>query len=123
MDDLPEDTGRAQGAQSVVADEFNCLSPYSDASPEDCSELRFMVADGEELLRAFKPPSLRNAAGRAPYMHAGQFTTLEDVLAHYNSAPTAPAGHTEIEPLGLSDRQLGYIIAFLKTLDGEITAP
>ncbi|MBI5842273.1 MAG: hypothetical protein HZB19_19475 [Chloroflexi bacterium] len=123
VDGLPEDTGRAQGAQSVLTDEFNCLSPYSDASPEDCSELRFMVADGEELLRAFKPPSLRNVAGRAPYMHAGQFTTLEDVLAHYNSAPTAPAGHTEIEPLGLSDRQLGYIIAFLKTLDGEITAP
>jgi hypothetical protein len=35
-------------------------------------------------------------------MHAGQFSTLTAVIEHYNRAPAAPGGHTELEPLGLS---------------------
>ncbi|MBI3152866.1 MAG: methylamine utilization protein [Chloroflexi bacterium] len=116
IENLPEDTGRTLGAPQVLADEFNCLSKYSDASPEDCSELKFMLSEGEALMRAFKPPSLRDVALRAPYMHAGQFTTLEGVLNHYNEAPAAPMGHTELEQLFLSEEQLKQIIAFLKTL-------
>jgi cytochrome c peroxidase len=119
---LPEDTGRAMGAQQVQTDEFNCLSEYSDAQPEACSELRFMTAESEELVRAFKPPSLRNVAERAPYMHAGQIATLEAVLMHYNRAPVAPAGHSELEPLNLSDKEISQLMAFLKTLDGPIAA-
>jgi cytochrome c peroxidase len=53
-------------------------------------------------------------------MHAGQFATLEDVLQHYNTAPVAPAGNSELEPLNLSERQLGQIIAFLKTLSAPL---
>jgi cytochrome c peroxidase len=121
---LPEDTGRALGAKQVLADEFNCLSPYSDAGPDDCAELRYMVSEGEDLLRQFKPPSLRNVAGRPPYMHAGQFATLEEVLAHYNRAPAAPAGHTEIKPLDLTEAELRQIIAFLHALNSPVkTAP
>jgi cytochrome c peroxidase len=55
-------------------------------------------------------------------MHAGQFITLEEVLNHYNTAPEAPAGHSELEPLNLSDTQLAQIIAFLKTLDSSINS-
>ena len=44
------------------------------------------------LDRAYKVPSLRNVAERAPYMHAGQFATLADVLDHYNRAPAAVTG-------------------------------
>ncbi|MDP1547333.1 MAG: cytochrome c peroxidase [Anaerolineales bacterium] len=113
---LPEDTGRARGAQQVLTDEFNCLSQYSDASPEDCNELRFMLAEGEELERAFKTPSLRDVAERAPFMHAGQFWTLEEVLNHYHFAPAAPGGHSELEMLHLNRSQQAQIIAFLKTL-------
>ena len=119
---LPEDTGRAQGAQQVQADEFNCLSSYSDAQPDQCSELNFMVIDEHQQERQFKPPSLRNVFNRGPFMDAGQFATLEEVLNHYNTAPEAPAGHSELEPLNLSDTQLAQIIAFLKTLDSAINA-
>jgi len=119
---LPEDTGRAKGAEKVVADEFNCLSPYSDAQPDQCSELNFLVLDEHQQERQFKPPSLRNVFGRGPFMHAGQFATLEEVLNHYNTAPAAPAGHSELEPLNLSDEQLAQIIAFLKTLDSPVNA-
>lgn len=113
---LPEDRGRATGATQVLADEFNCLSVYSDASPEQCAELRFMLSEGEQLVRAFKPPSLRGVADRPPYMHAGQFATLSAVLAHYNTAPTAPAGHSELEPLHLTPTELEQLLAFLLTL-------
>jgi cytochrome c peroxidase len=108
----------------VQNDEFNCLSIYSDAKPDDCAELRYMVADGEDLIRSFKPPTLRDVAERAPYMNAGQFETLADVLKHYNSAPEAPAGHSEIHPLNLSETETSQLIAFLKTLSGPLaTSP
>ena len=119
---LPEDYGRAAGAQQVIADEFNCLSIYSDAQPEQCSEVNFLVLDEHQQERQFKPPSLRNVTERGPFMHAGQFSTLEEVLNHYNTAPEAPAGHSELEPLNLSEKQIAQIIAFLKTLDGPINA-
>jgi cytochrome c peroxidase len=119
---LPDDYGRSKGAQQVLADEFNCLSQYSDAGEGGCSELVYMVAEGHELERQFKPPSLRNVAERGPFMHAGQFATLQEVLNHYNTAPEAPLGHSELEPLNLNEEQIAQIIAFLKTLDGPINA-
>jgi cytochrome c peroxidase len=119
---LPEDVGRAKGAQQVLQDEYNCLSVYSDARPDQCSELNFLVADGNNLIHQFKPPSLRNVAERGPYTNAGQFTTLEEVLNHYNTAPVAPIGHSELEPLHLSEKQIEQIIAFLKTLDSPVNA-
>ena len=122
VDELPEDTGRSLGAQQVLADEFNCLSVYSDAQPDECAELDFLVRDEHQQERQYKPPSLRNVAQRGPFMHAGQFATLEAVLNHYNTAPEAPAGHSELEPLNLTEEQKSQIIAFLKTLDGPINA-
>lgn len=119
---LPEDDGRATGTRQVLTDEFNCLSPYSDAKEGDCAELTYMVIDGHDLERQFKPPSLRNVAARGPFMHAGQFETLEGVLNHYNTAPEAPMGHSELEPLGLNEKQIAQIIAFLKTLDSPVDA-
>jgi cytochrome c peroxidase len=105
-DGLPVDAGRAEGAKKVIADEFNCLGPYSDARPEDCGPLRFIKAEGHELEGSFKTPSLRDVAERAPFMHAGQFETLREVLDHYNQAPEAPIGHSELEVLNLSDQDL-----------------
>jgi cytochrome c peroxidase len=119
---LPDDHGRAKGVQQVMADEFNCLSLYSDADESECSELKYMVSEGHQLERQFKPPSLRNVAARGPYMHAGQFATLEEVLNHYNTAPEAPAGHSELEPLNLNEKQIAQIISFLKTLDSPVNA-
>ena len=117
------DHGRMTGARAVIADEFNCRSKWSDAKPEQCAELDFIVSDAPELERAFKVPSLRNVAERAPYMHAGQFATLDDVVAHYNNAPAAPAGQSELKPLKLNAVELRQLTAFLRTLSGGIDAP
>ena len=116
---LEADTGRAGGVSLAQNDEFNCLSRYSDAPAEACTALKELETESFGLERAFKVPSLRNVAGRAPYMHAGQFGTLREVLEHYNRAPEAPAGFTELRPLGLSDGELGQLEAFLNTLSSE----
>jgi cytochrome c peroxidase len=76
---------------------------------------------GEHTLdRAYKVPSLRNVAERAPYMNAGQFATLADVLDHYNRAPAAATGHSELRPLRLKARELRQLEAFLRTLSGPV---
>jgi cytochrome c peroxidase len=110
------DSGRAVGVRQVQAGEFNCLSKYSDARPEQCSELRFTVTEGDELMRAYKTPSLRNIAERAPFMHAGQVATLGDVIAHYTRAPKAPLGKTELRRLSISSEERRQLEAFLRTL-------
>lgn len=120
---LAADQGRLAGADAVLRDEFNCRSRWSDARPAQCAELEFMVTGSHTLQRAFKVPSLRNVAERAPYMHAGQLAKLRDVLDHYNRAPAAPAGHSELKPLRLTASELGQLEAFLRTLSGGTTAP
>jgi cytochrome c peroxidase len=120
---LPVDSGRAIGVRQAISGEFSCTSRYSDAKPEDCQELRFAVTEGDELVRAYKTPSLRNVADRAPYMHAGQILTLAAVLRHYDDAPRAPFGHSELKPLGLSTKELRQLEAFLRTLSGPLSAP
>ncbi|MBD9355170.1 hypothetical protein IE877_04630 [Methylomonas sp. EbA] len=120
---LPRDLGRLAGAEQVVADEFNCLGPYSDANPEQCRELNFINKSDPRLLRAYKPPSLRNVAERPPYMHAGQFPSLQAVIGHYSRAPAAPEGRSEIKPLHLNGAEIRQLIAFLKTLSGAILSP
>ena len=119
---LPTDAGRLSGARKVLQDEFNCLGRYSDAKPQQCGEIRFLAGDGESQLRQFRVPSLRNVAQRAPYMHAGQFATLKEVLQHYNRAPAAPQGHSELKPLGLNDAEIEQLQAFLGALGGPVNA-
>ena len=118
-----KDDGRASAILAVKQDEFNCLSKYSDATSNDCAELRFIQSDTHLLERAFKVPSLRNVASRAPYMHAGQLQTLAEVLQHYSYAPVAPSGHSEIKALHLNVKEREALIAFLTALDAPIIAP
>jgi cytochrome c peroxidase len=112
----PPDLGRETAVVEVLADPFNCLGRFRDGSDEACGELRHMVREGPELRRAYKTPSLRGVAGRPPYMHAGQFETLEEVVDHYAAAPQPPEGTSELQPLRLSDREKAALVAFLRTL-------
>ncbi|MER9170883.1 c-type cytochrome [Mesorhizobium australicum] len=114
--DLPADRGRVDAVAQVEADPFNCFGAYRDGEASACGELRFMVKDAPELVRAYKTPSLRGAATRPPYMHAGQFSSLNEVVAHYAKAGPSVEGTSEIHPLELSDRERAALVAFLKTL-------
>lgn len=122
------DGGRRLAVEKVRDDEFNCLGRYSDAKGDVCQELKFIASDDPGLEGAFKTPSLRNVANRAPYMHAGQLATLEDVVAHYVRSPRAAIGHSELahggggharrEPIRLTDQEARDLVQFLRTLSG-----
>ncbi|MEI8155393.1 MAG: cytochrome c peroxidase [Burkholderiales bacterium] len=125
-DTTKPDSGRSAAIAKVQGDEFNCLGSFSDAKASQCQELRFLTTDDPLLVGAFKTPSLRDVALRPPYMHAGQFTSLEEVIAHYVHAPSAVVGHTELahggpghterKPIRLSDQEIKALAAFLGTL-------
>lgn len=117
-----EDLGRLDAIEQVLQDEFNCRSAYSDAGQDGCASLDFMLTEGP-FLRAFKTPSLRDVVARPPYMHAGQLSTLESVLDHYNRAPRAPLGRSELVRLRLTAAEQRQLVAFLGTLDGGVAAP
>jgi cytochrome c peroxidase len=127
------DRGRAAATAEVRHDEFNCLGRFSDAPPQACQELRFMVGDDPALEGAFKTPSLRNVALRAPYMHAGQFASLEEAVTHYARSPAATVGHSELAHEGaghgerkrirLSDSDVRDLAAFLRTLSDAVAEP
>ena len=113
--------GRINAVQAVLGDPFNCLGDFSDIHPRECIELRFIRA-GDNLVGAHKTPSLRNTAKTAPYMHAGQLATLEDVIDHYDDAPAAMVGHNEAKALSLRDKEERQLEAFLHTLTGPVAA-
>ncbi|SFV52194.1 Cytochrome c551 peroxidase [hydrothermal vent metagenome] len=72
---------------------------------------RYEITHKEEDKYYFKVPSLRNIEQTAPYLHDGRFKHLKDVIifmSHYQLAQT------------ITDDEIEKIIAFLKTLTGEI---
>ena len=115
------DYGRFLGIQAALIDPFNCLGAFSDASAEQCGELRFLTKthlEGET--GKFKTPTLRGLPHTGPYMHDGRFATLEAVVEHYRNLPAA--GQREITPLDLSDTESRALAAFLGSLDGGTQA-
>lgn len=117
----------------LLKDEFNCLGPYSDAKPGQCGELQFLSASDASQLAAFRTPGLRNVAARPPYMHAGQFASLEQVVQHYAASPKAVLGHSELalpgdrhaerQPIRLSADEVRDLAVFLGTLTGPVHQP
>jgi cytochrome c peroxidase len=73
-------------------------------------------------------PTLRNIALTAPYMHAGQLNTLEEVLDHYNHPNLFSRPNVDLlikegtnirfgnKSLGLTTKEKSDIVAFLRTL-------
>jgi len=133
LDPAAPDRGRADGVKKLLRDEFNCLGRYSDARPDECGELQFVAADDPGLVGAFRTPSLRNVAARPPYMHAGQFATLAQVVEHYARSPKAAVGRSVLAQPGerrggrqairLSANDAQDLAAFLGALTGPVRQP
>jgi cytochrome c peroxidase len=84
----------------------------------DMSELgRFVVTQNRADIGAFRTSQVRNVGVTAPYMHDGSLSTLWDVVDHYNKGgepnPYLDGG---IEPLALTEQEVGQLVAFLFTL-------
>ncbi|UCS95815.1 c-type cytochrome [Echinicola marina] len=79
---------------------------------------RYRISFDKKDKGAFKTPSLRNIALTAPYMHDGRFSSLEEVLDHYEhgikvNESLAPELKTGIR---LSANERAELLAFLETL-------
>ncbi len=68
----------------------------------------------------YRTPTLRNVALTAPYMHDGSLSTLRDVVLFYNrgGVPNVVLDPL-ITPLGLNDREIDDLLAFLQSLTGS----
>ena len=75
----------------------------------------------EVMQHAFKTPTLRNVALRAPYMHDGSRATLANVVEHYNKGGEAnrPSLSDAIKPLRLSSVERQDLVNFLQALTSE----
>jgi cytochrome c peroxidase len=79
-----------------------------------------LFANSVMLQYAFKTPTLRDVARRAPYMHDGSVPTLDAVIDLYDRGGIdRPSRSPEIHPLGLTNTEKADLIAFLQTLTGE----
>jgi cytochrome c peroxidase len=73
-----------------------------------------------KLRHAFKVPTLRDVARRAPYMHDGSLPTLEAVVDAYDTGGINRPSRSElIHPLGLSTAEKRDLIVFLNTLTSD----
>ena len=69
----------------------------------------------------FKTPTLREVARTAPYMHDGSVATLEDVVNFYDGGGRPnPSLDPEIRPLRLTSTERSQLVAFLRSLSGEV---
>lgn len=77
----------------------------------------------------FRPPSLRNVALTAPFMHDGSIATLREVVQHYvaggrniTSGPNAGDGRLSplksglVRPFAATDAEIDAVVAFLESL-------
>jgi len=118
--ELRRDSGRHSGIEKLLADPFNGAGPHSDDPATGRARLEFL-GTRSDLIGQFKTPSLRNVAVTPPYMHAGQFATLRDVLRHYSTFENAfdhTPGHFErmLAPLNLTEEETLDLQAFLESL-------
>jgi len=105
--------------------------------PEPQEKIRNILCEDEQpcsasqsdlLNRAiarFKTPGLRDLGHSAPFMHNGQFDTLDDVLAFYREmadlarAGTLRNGATQLQGIALLDNDVTSLVAFLNSLNED----
>ena len=99
--------------------DYSYRSNGLDAHSED--EGRKGVTTKAEDQGLFRVPSLRNVALTSPYMHDGRFTTLEQVLDHYDHGVVASAALDPLLAKGitLNAQQRRELLSFLSTLSDK----
>lgn len=92
----------------------------------------FEVTGDPQDMGKFKPPSLRNVAVTAPYMHDGSIATLEDVVDHYaaggrnvTEGPWVGDGRTNpnkslfVSGFEITGEEKADLVAFLESLTDD----
>lgn len=103
--------------QYVEVDQ-SIIDAVSEPRPADLG--RYEVTQNPQDRWKYKTPTLRNIELTAPYMHDGRFSTLEQVVRFYNNGGVANSLLSPlITPLGLDDKEVTALVAFLRALTGD----
>ena len=123
-DESGADCAHCHGGINFENDQYMNNGLDTDA---DFTDIGREEVTGLESDRAkFKVPSLRNVAVTPPYMHDGRFSTLEEVVAHYNSGIQSSSTvdpailNTQSTGLLLTEQDKIDLINFLKTFTDEV---
>ena len=93
---------------------------FHDIGTTTTDQGRGKAAKDETLNFAFKTPTLRSVALRAPYMHNASLATLDDVMRHYEKGGIdRPSRSPLLVPIQLSDAERHDLVVFMNTLTGE----
>ena len=105
------------------------LSPQTKIKAILCDDAQpCLLADTILLDRAiarFKTPGLRDLSHSAPYMHNGQFGTLDNIIGFYRGvsvqarAGTLRNGATQLQGIALTAGDTTSLVAFLKSLNED----
>lgn len=120
-DNIPTtDEGRYSAVPRLLANVFNSVGPFSD--DPHTGKLDGLVQD-EAQKGQFRTKLLRHIAETGPYMHTGQYATLEAVVDFYNRGGDNE-GYSGTQdpwmlPLYLSTEERADLVEFLKTLTGD----
>ena len=104
--------------------------------PAPHTKIRAILCDGQvpcpsdavlldRAIARFKTPGLRDLSHSAPYMHNGQFNTLNDIITFYRDtstlarAGTLRNGAPELQGIALTAGDATALVAFLRALDED----
>lgn len=79
----------------------------------------------DQAIARFKTPGLRDLGHSQPYMHTGQFDTLDSIIQFYLGvsaaarAGTLRNGDTELQGIALTAADVTSLVAFLKSLNED----
>jgi len=126
-DELPIDPGRHQGALLVKRDPFNASGEHSDQPEGERADfVQLLISDADQF-GEMRTPSLRNVAESAPYMHQGQFQTLQEVVRFYSTLEGAQrTGHHQeltLTPAEFTPEEEKDLVAFLRSLSAPLSDP
>ncbi|MBI3771346.1 MAG: c-type cytochrome [Gammaproteobacteria bacterium] len=112
--------GKANCAACHSGYNFSDSGFHNIGLPDNTDEGRFKIKAIKVMKGSFKTPTLRDVALTAPYMHNGQYKSLEEVVDHYNSGgtPTFDNLDPNMKKLNLSKQEKKDLVEFLKSLTG-----
>ena len=79
----------------------------------------------DRAIARFKTPGLRDLSHSAPFMHNGQFATLNDIIDFYIEvsdqarAGTLRNGAVQLQGIALTTGDIASLVAFLKSLNED----
>jgi cytochrome c peroxidase len=119
---MPRDSGRYKGVELLKRSPFHAAGYFSDGRESARGIISEALVNSPENWGRFKTPSLRSVVKTPPYMHGGQFNTLDEVVRFYSTLEGAVQldhhQETMLEPLNLTDDEIRELVAFLGTLHG-----